>query len=62
MLFYFSDVVFLFYSKAGETPLFLATTSYVTEPKYVEVVRELLEDGADVNAANKVDFVALYVN
>ncbi|XP_065053770.1 poly [ADP-ribose] polymerase tankyrase-1-like [Rhopilema esculentum] len=40
-------------NEAGETPLFLATTSYVTEPKYVEVVRELLEDGADVNAANK---------
>lgn len=26
----------------------------MTEPKYVEVVRELLDNGADVNKANKV--------
>lgn len=34
--------------------MLLATTSYITEPKYVEVVRGLLEAGADVNQKNKV--------
>eukprot|EP00794_Sanderia_malayensis_P012755 gene12755-14062_t len=38
----------------GDTPLHLATSCYVTEPKYVEVVRQLLENGADFNAANKI--------
>lgn len=34
--------------------MLLATTSYITEPKYVEVVRSLLEAGGDVNQKNKV--------
>jgi len=46
--------------KDGETPLFLATTCYVTEPKYVEVVRELLDNGADVNKTNKSGDAAIH--
>lgn len=40
--------------KAGDTPLHLATSCYLTQPEYVEVVRELLENGADVNGKNVV--------
>lgn len=38
--------------EAGDTPLLLATSCYLTQPKYVEVVRELLDYGADVNGKN----------
>ena len=31
----------------------------MTEPKYVEVVRELLDNGADVNKTNKVCIILM---
>jgi len=37
----------------GDTPLLLATSNYITEPKFVETVRSLLDADADVNTKNK---------
>lgn len=52
------NVISLFLQN-GDTPLLLATACYLTQPQFVEVVRSLLDHGADVNHKNKVSTARL---
>lgn len=47
-------------NEMGETPLLLATSCYITEPKFVNVVRSLLNAGAKINEQNQDGNAAIH--